>query len=193
MTIVEVTLQSLLRSSHVPPQLVEIISQDQWNALSQSLQEAYREAHVIVCLGELLCCCIFAFPFIFLCHPCIVELAAKDNIHSALHRLNRTYFNGQHVLTTTRHKIISIDTSRILPNGVILINSGVPNPPIPYHVQQPIVQQVYVSQQPPFIYTSQPVYGVPQDNNKVITAVHVAQQVVPQSEFLEVVPNGTIP
>ena len=84
MTVVEVTIRSLLRSSNVPPQLVGLISQDTWDAISQSLQEAYREAHGVACVGEILCCLFCAFPCIYLCHPCIVELAAKDNIHSAL-------------------------------------------------------------------------------------------------------------
>ena len=193
MTIVEVTVQSLLGSSNVPPQLVGLVSQGHWNAISQSVQQAYRESHGIACAGELLCCLFFAFPCIFLCHPCIVELTATDRIRSTLYKLNNTYFNGQPVLATTRHDIISIDTSRIIQNGLIIIDSGVSNPVVQYHVQQPVVQHVFVpQQQQPVIYTSQPVYGVPQDNNKGTAAVPVAQQVVQQSEFLVVVPNGTI-
>ena len=182
--IVEVSLQSVLGSSHVPPQLVGYISQGHWNAISQSIQEANRESHGMACAGEILCCLVFAFPCIFLCHPCFVELASKERIPSVLTRLNIAYFNGQPVLSTTRHDIISIDTSRIhLSQSVIVVtDGGIPNPAVQYNVQQ----------QQPVIYTSQPVYGVPQDNNKGTAAVPVAQQVVQQSEFLVVVPNGTI-
>ena len=123
----------------------------------------HRESNGSACCCEILCCLIFGFPCIFLCHPCCVEMAAKERIPPALTRLNIAFFNGQPVLSSTRHDIISVDTSRIqLTQSVVVVTDGV--------VPNPAVQ------------------------NKVgtATAVPVAQQVVKQSEFRVVVPDGTI-
>ena len=219
MTIVEVNMHALRGNSLVPPQLVELISQGHWNAISQCIQEAYSESEGVACFLEILCCLVFAFPCIFLCHPLFAGLAAREKVSSALIRLNIAYFNGQPVLSTTRRDIISIDTSLIYRNqsGFIAIDGGISTPAI--HIQRPDMQIAYAPLPQPqsMAYTSQPIYGVTQDNggaaavpsqhqsmayisqpiygvpqdNRGAAAVPVAMQVLPQSEFLVVVPKGT--
>jgi hypothetical protein len=70
-----------MKPQTLPVALTGYMSREQWSAICTDLNRTDETAHMWACCGEITCCVLFFFPFIFLCHPCCYAALKESMIH----------------------------------------------------------------------------------------------------------------
>jgi hypothetical protein len=67
----EVVISLFDANNAVPNSIREYINNYQWSLIHSTISQVESIAHGVACCCECSICILFAFPCIFLCHPCI--------------------------------------------------------------------------------------------------------------------------
>eukprot|EP00981_Chlorochromonas_danica_P002338 scaffold453_cov187-Ochromonas_danica.AAC.8 len=83
-----------------PPEIRAYVSDYQWSVMYDALSRVEATLHGSACICEACVCIFLAFPFIFLCHPCVYAGLASCGRNGEIRRLNNLLFRDAPVLGT---------------------------------------------------------------------------------------------
>lgn len=133
----------------MPQQLMGHMNPDTWRYLVNMYNGSAGTGTCQACLVECAVCWLCAFPFVFLCHPCIADRFTYAQRRNEIHQLNQSLFGGAPVISIP-------DNGGLIFNTDCLINAAQPIIYQPGYM--PPMQPGYAQPQ----YGAQPGYAEPQ-------------------------------